>query len=125
MYDLRHHDRAYRVIDGEHWVFQGTGLTEGDIFGRESLHRRVPGGASGHETDKLTPYSPGNIRLLAQGLNGDGGGADMTIYDTASGGAVFASGSITYISSLLVDDAVSVITSNVLRRFLRDDRPEA
>ena len=42
----------------------------------------------------------------------------MTIYDLLSGGAVFAAGSITYPASLLVDDAISRITANVLSRFL-------
>ena len=34
------------------------------------------------------------------------------------GGAVFNVGSITYVSSLLVDEGVSRITRNVLERFL-------
>jgi len=42
----------------------------------------------------------------------------MTLHETASGGAVFAAGSICYVSSLLVDRVVSQITANVLRRFL-------
>ena len=41
----------YQVQDGSHWVFENTGLKSGDLFGEKSLHRRCPGGASGHETD--------------------------------------------------------------------------
>jgi len=41
----------------------------------------------------------------------------MTYFETPGGGAVFSAGSITYPSSLLVDDVVSGITSNVLKRF--------
>ena len=108
----------YRVVDAEHWVFDGTGLAKGDIFGRRSLHERVPGGASGHETDKRSASSPPGTRLLAQGLNADSGGAEMVLHHTASDGAVFSAGSISWVASLLVDDAVSQITSNVLRRFL-------
>src|SRR6185437_14687877 len=48
----------YRVVDAGHWVFDRTGLKPGDVFGTLSLHRRCPGGASGHETDKLSPSSP-------------------------------------------------------------------
>ena len=44
----------YRVVDAGHWVFAGTGLTNGDVFGQQSLHERIPGGASGHETDKIS-----------------------------------------------------------------------
>jgi N,N-dimethylformamidase len=107
----------YRVVDADHWVFEGTGLAAGSVFGERSLHERVPGGASGHETDKVSPSSPPGTRLLALGLNADGGGAEMVIVEPAGRGAVFSVGSITWVSSLLVDDAVSRITGNVLRRF--------
>jgi hypothetical protein len=108
----------YRVVDAAHWVFEGTGLKNGDLFGEASLHRRCPGGASGHETDKRSPSSPVNARLLARGLNPDDGGAEMVIFNTAGGGAVFSAGSINYVASLPVDAHVSRITANVLRRFL-------
>ncbi|MFO1020645.1 MAG: carboxypeptidase-like regulatory domain-containing protein [Planctomycetales bacterium] len=106
----------FKVVDEGHWVFADTGLKEGDLFGTQSLHKRCPGGASGHETDKVSKHSPANVVKLAKGQNpGQNGGADMTIYETASGGSVFAAGSITWCSSLLVDEAVSKITLNVLR----------
>ncbi|WP_406697736.1 carboxypeptidase-like regulatory domain-containing protein [Singulisphaera sp. Ch08] len=108
----------YRVISADHWVFAGTGLGEGDLFGVNSLHERCPGGASGHETDKISPNSPSNVKLLAKGLNPDEGGAEMAIFETPSGGSVFSVGSITYISSLLCDSGVSQVTANVVRRFL-------
>jgi len=108
----------YQVLDPTHWVFEGTGLRKGELFGQNSLHRRCSGGASGHETDKLTPSSPPNAQLLAQGTNANQGGADLIYIPTASGGEVFSAGSITWPACLLVDDAVSRITANVLRRFL-------
>jgi N,N-dimethylformamidase len=113
----------YRVIDGKHWVFEGTGLKAGDTFGEKSLHMRCPGGASGHETDKVSTSSPKNVHLLARGLNPDDGGAEMVIFDTPSGGAVFSAGSITYPVCLPVDERLSVLTANVLRRFLSGGRP--
>src|SRR5205823_838928 len=84
----------YRVSDGTHWAFEGAGLNTGDLFGERCLHQRCPGGASGHETDKMSPSSPRNVRLLAKGVNQDNGGAEMVSFDTASGGAVFSVGSI-------------------------------
>ncbi len=108
----------YQVIDASHWVFAGTGLENGDRFGINSLHRRCPGGASGHETDKISPSSPKNVHLLARGMNPDHGGAEMVLFDTPSGGAVFSAGSITYPVCLPVDEPLSRITANVLRRFL-------
>jgi hypothetical protein len=108
----------YRVVDASHWVFEGTGLKNGDDFGVQSLHMRCPGGASGHETDKISPSSPKNVHLLARGLNVDDGGAEMVLFDTPSGGAVFSAGSICYASSLPVDAPLSRVTANVVRRFV-------
>jgi N,N-dimethylformamidase len=108
----------YQVIDAEHWAFEGSGLASGDLFGHASLDRRAAGGASGHETDKLTASAPPNAHLLAKGINPDSGGGEMVQFDTASGGSVFSVGSISYTCSILVDPAVSAITANVLRRFL-------
>ncbi len=108
----------YRVEDGSHWVFAGTELRTGDLFGQQSLHMRCPGGASGHETDKVSASSPANVHRLAKGTNPDDGGAEMVCFDTPSGGSVFSAGSICYPSSLPVDVGLSRITVNVLRRFL-------
>lgn len=108
----------YQVLREDHWVFQGTGLKKGDIFGDRSLHERCPGGASGYETDKMCRYSPPETMLLAKGVNPDKGGAEMVCYELKQGGAVFSASSITWVSSLLVDDGVSKITANVIRKFL-------
>jgi hypothetical protein len=107
----------YRVIDADHWAFAGTGLAAENLFGQNSLHERVPGGASGHETDKMSRSSPTGTRLLAKGMNPGKGGAEMVIVEPAGRGAVFAAGSINWVSSILVDAAVSRITRNVLTRF--------
>lgn len=108
----------YRVIDAAHWAFDKTGLQNGDLFGRKSLHMRCPGGASGHETDKISRSSPPNTRLLAKGLNPDDGGAEIVHFETARNGGVFSVGSISWVSSLPVDRHVSQITENAIRRFL-------
>lgn len=109
-----------RVTDEKHWALAGTDLQNGDVFGQASLHMRCPGGASGHETDKISKSSPANVRPFANGLNIDEGGADLLTYENDSGGMVFAAGSITWPSSILVDVHISKITDNVLRRFLAD-----
>jgi N,N-dimethylformamidase len=47
--------------------------------------------------------------------------ADMTFFETPSGGAVFSVGSMTYAGSLPIDGGRSTLgrlTANVLRRFL-------
>lgn len=110
----------YKVLDADHWCFEGTGLSNGDTFGEKSLHQRVPGGASGHETDKISRQSPANTQLLAKGMNPNDGGADIVAHEPDGGGAVFSVGSICWPASILVDDAVSKITENVIRRYLAD-----
>lgn len=109
----------YEVLDETHWLFEGTGLKNGDQFGQQSLHQRCPGGASGHETDKLSPSSPANAQLVARGLNPDNGGAHLVCFTTPAGGAVVSVGSINWVSSLPVDTHVSQITANALRYLLK------
>ena len=108
----------YRVIDASHWIFADTGLKNGDLFGNETLHERIPGGASGHETDKRSASSPANAVLLAKGTNPNDGGSEIVVHERDHGGAVFSVGSITWPSALFVDEKVSTITRNVLKRFL-------
>ena len=110
----------YQVSDASHWVFEGTGLKNGDLFGGQSLSMRCPGGASGHETDKISKYSPLGISLLAKGTNPDEGGAELVHFETPSGGQVFSAGSICYPASIVIDDQISKITANVLNRFLKE-----
>ncbi len=109
----------YEVVVPEHWIFAGTGLAIGDRFGTKILHQRYGDGASGHETDKITPSSPSGVQALAKGLNPDNGGAEIVCFDTPSGGKVFSAGSITYPTALLCDDLTARITKNVLDRFLQ------
>ncbi len=108
----------YEVKDAVHWVFDGAGVRNGDLFGEHTLHERVPGGASGHETDKISASSPANTQLLAKGINADGGGGDVVVHEPAGGGAVFSVGSMTWVPALLVDRVISRVTRNVIERFL-------
>ena len=108
----------YETIEPGHWIFAGTGLKKGDLFGTKILHQRYGDGASGHETDKITPSSPKNAVVLAKGLNVDEGGAHLVYFETPKGGAVFSAGSITYPTGLLIDEPLSRITKNVVERFL-------
>lgn len=110
----------YKVVNASHWVFEGTGLRNGHLFGEKTLHERVPDGASGHETDKMSASSPASTVLLAKGINPDDGGAEMICHETSGGGAVFSVGSITWIPALFPEQHVSRITRNVLTRFLRE-----
>ena len=110
----------YEVLEPDHWIFAGTWLKRGDLFGTRTLHARYGHGGSGHETDKISPNSPKNVTLLAKGKNPEDGGAHLVYFETRSGGAVFSAGSITYPTALLCDEPTAQITRNVLDRFLRN-----
>jgi hypothetical protein len=109
----------YRVLQPDHWIFEGTGLSQGSLFGQNSVHLRCPGGASAHELDKIPMSSSLDLKPLAKGTNPDNQGAELVVFETASGGAVFSTGSLCWILSLVVDESVSAITRNVFMRFLR------
>jgi hypothetical protein len=64
------------------------------------------------------------VERIAKGTNPDRGGAEM-IYMELGNGAVFSTGSITWVASLLTDPHVSRITANVLRRFSSPVRGQA
>ena len=72
--------------------------------------------------------TPEEFRTVVDGLDGTQNAlvrADMVFFETANGGAVFATGSITYGMSLShnnYDNNISTITLNVVNRFL-DPRP--
>ena len=103
----------YEVLDPSHPIFAGTGLTKGDLFGFETLAIRCPGGASGHETDKMDSSSPPETQLLARGTNGPGAGADLVTYMNSSGGLVISVGSINWGAGLPLDSTLSRITRNM------------
>ena len=106
------------------------------------------GGAAGFELDSADPKygTPPNALVVAKGVvihddyrwvnedmlvhrhprpQEDWSCADMTFFETASGGAVFSVGSMTYLGSLPPENYGNVcarLTMNVLRRFM-DPRP--
>jgi hypothetical protein len=93
-------------------------LKTGDHFGLVSLHERCPGGASGHELDKIGRDPPPGLCHLAKGMNPGDSGADLMLFDTPAGGRVFSTGSLCWTLSLPIEAGVSAVTRNVLRRFL-------
>jgi hypothetical protein len=88
------------------WAFDGTGLTDGAMFGRYGI-----------EIDARSPASPRGIKLLAQipNLLGAGRSAEMTYYETPAGAKVFAAGAINFAASLQTP-AVDRLLANVWAR---------
>jgi N,N-dimethylformamidase len=139
----------YRKLDDAEnprasWIFDGT--SEGSVFGDYGIDR-VHGGAAGFEIDR---YNPGNgvprhalhlatseplretiedvkntnlpLTIVYHPTKGEPWTqADIVFFETPNGGAMFSTGSITWISSTLengFDNDVATITRNVIRRFL-------
>lgn len=122
------------------WIFEGIGA--GEPIGDSGL---IGNGASGHEFDRYDRAlgTPPNTLLLASsfghsqydmvvpedqffpssGMNGAEHPlvrGDITIYTSRNGGAVFAAPSMTWATSLPMNDYnnnVSKLTANILRRF--------
>ena len=108
----------YEVLKPNHWIFAGTGLSQGSLIGPSGLNG---GGASGFETDKMTHFSPDSTILLAKGINPDDGGASMVyVKDNSSGGQVFSVGSVSFGGSLVVDTTLTRVVNNVIDHFLVD-----
>ena len=129
----------YKVLKSGHWIFEGTNVKNGDLFGKKNLNHNSgnfkqsfekdpassPGmaplkgeGASGWETDKLSKTAPKDFILLAKGTNIRNGGAEMVIREKEGNGLVFSASSITFGASLLVDETCSLIVLNVLKKVL-------
>ena len=135
-----------RLPDTPDWVFEGVHV---ETFGHQGLSG---GGAAGFELDRadFRLGSPPNTVILARSeghqahfvavpeellshvntVTGERPAdlvrAEMVLFETQAGGAVFATGSITWCGSLPIggyDNDVARITGNVLRRFTSEAPP--
>lgn len=99
---------AYQVtgLAAAQWAFAGTGLAEGDAFGRYGI-----------EIDARTAASPTGIQVLARipDLLGSGRSAEMTYYETPAGAKVFAAGALNFAASL-GDAVVDRLLANIWAR---------
>lgn len=90
MYDCFPAEATYHVTRPNHWIFKGT------------RGRTFPG-LAGVETDKVSPGSPGNIKVLAESPVDCGGRATVshtTYYVAPSGAGVFASGTMRWVCGM-------------------------
>jgi hypothetical protein len=131
----------YQVMLPDHWIFERFNFSNpSTLFGKASLNCDLPPedeeynpghpglcqglkdeGASGWETDKLSPTAPQDMKLVAKGLN-PRGGADMVVRDPAgTRGGMFSASSIVFGGCLLVDRVASMIVKNVISRALAGD----
>lgn len=115
---------TYTARFADHWVFEGTGLADGDSFAR---------GALGYETDAADVEeidgvpratgrdgTPPSFTVLATAdlrhwsAHGQGGAATMGVFDSGAG-TVFNAGTVNW-GAALHDPVVARITRNVLDR---------
>jgi hypothetical protein len=117
-------ETGYTVERPEHWVFSGTHLHKGDIFG---AHQRL----IGYECDGAPPQSDATILASASISHwpvGDGSGevcenARATMTLRQAGGTVFSASTVDWSRALASKDAVvERITHNVLDRFTKDEK---
>ena len=99
---------GYTVTGASHepWAFEGTGLSDGDVFGRYGI-----------EIDGRTGASPPGTQVLARipNLLAGGRSAEMTYYETPARAKVFAAGVINFGASL-GEPAVDRLLTNVWSR---------
>jgi hypothetical protein len=107
------------VQNTSHWVFDGTGLSDGAV---------LPG-LLGYEVDEFNPgASPAGIILLGNSHYGGGEYSNMSLYTAESGATVFATGSMQWVWALddynatglrpsLLNEAAEKMTQNILAKF--------
>jgi hypothetical protein len=107
----------FTVVDSDAapWLFEGTGLENGDTLGDEV-------GGFGIEIDMRTGVSPPETRVLAQipDLFGPGLDAEMAYYELANGARVFSAGVLDFPAVLYT--AVGMQLLDNLWRHMTEDR---
>jgi hypothetical protein len=91
------------------WVFAGTGLGNGDRFGRFGI-----------EIDARAPSSPSGTVLLARAKDifGPGKSAEMAYYSTRRGARVFAAGALnfgTHADAPIIDELIANVFGKLQR----------
>lgn len=120
-------DETYRVAFADHWVFEGTGLRDGDRFGRGAIGYEVDGAdlvfENGVPRATGRDGAPASLALLATAdlrhwrRFGQSGWAAMGVFDRGAG-SVFNAGTIAWGDMLDRGDPVlDRVTTNVLERF--------
>jgi len=90
--------------DAAPWLFEGTGLENGDFLGEEV-------GGFGIEIDMRTPLSPPGTRVLAQipNLFGLGLNAEMAYHETPAGARVFSAGVLDFPAVLYTPQGMQLL----------------
>ena len=100
--------------DATPWLFEGTGLENGDLLGQEV-------GGFGIEIDMTSPLSPPGTRVpaLIPNLFGVGLHAEMAYYETPAGARVFSAGVLDFPAIVLYPAGMRML-DNLWRHMLED-----
>jgi hypothetical protein len=93
------------------WIFAGTGLAAGGMFGQYGI-----------EIDATTSESPPGTQVLAEIPNALGPGltAQMTYYETPAGAKVFSAGALNFGGEVLLWETSKKLLENVWQRLASD-----
>lgn len=111
----------FRVTNASHWAFQGTGLTNGSLFGRDVTGLEVDGVVINcdRQGNVIGPDgsddAPLNYHVLAV-VPASFGWGTMGLYVNAAGGAVFNAATQGWVGGLDSNETIQRITRNVLDR---------
>jgi hypothetical protein len=110
----------FTVVNASSWLFDGTGLLNGDTFGQASAGNEVDGAIfntlpTGELAVEGSDGTPLNFEIAATLPASDGYGT-IGLYTNADGGTVVNMGSRDWLRGLAADAAVQQITRNVLAR---------
>lgn len=117
----------WTVTNADHWIFNGTGLRNGDTFGRETVGLEVDGAVFncdnfgniiGVEGSDETPL---NYQILATTPASEGWGTLGFLVNEA-GGAVFNAATNGWVWGLATNPLVRTITGNVIDRLSSGSR---
>lgn len=108
-FEEKYPNRPYVVVGADRapWLFERTGLRNGDRFG-----------LFGIEIDMRTPDSPAGVQLLAAIPNifGPGKSAEMILHSNPAGGQLFSAGAMTLGGSALLQPTRQIL-ANLWARF--------
>lgn len=124
----------YAVYNSHYWVFNGTGLKDGDEFGYDAsiVGVEVDGNdftwENGIPTVTSNDEAPTNFRILglspaANQEDYPNGHGVMGLYHTQNGGAVFTASTLNWAKGLPNDVNVQKITKNIIEQFLKNTYP--
>jgi hypothetical protein len=123
---------GYTAQHADHWVFEGTGLQDGDTFGAEEhlVGYECDGALVSDQPDGSVALSPnafadgtpssfvilGHARLIPHWQDAQDGNATATMGVYTNRGTVFAAATVDWARVLASNNAVDRITRNVIER---------